>query len=527
MLATTATANDRVVVDVTEQLGLGRRPSPADRRTAGAARLARPGEPAAVGGVAAHRRPSGWAGWPPSSTRCPAPASSTRSPSPPPRRWPSSCASAGIAVAAYTGKTEPAERLAAEADLLANRVKALVATSALGMGFDKPDLGFVVHLGAPASPVAYYQQIGRAGRAVERAEVVLLPGREDRDIWAYFASLAFPPEPLVRQTLRVLADAGRAAAVHRGHRDPGRPVPHPAGDAAQGARRGRRGAPGQGRLDRHRRGLGLRRATAPAHRRGPPGRAAGHARLPRTPPGAGWSSCAASSTTRTAAGRPLRALRQLHRHGLEHRGRPGIRQAADERLARPGVEVAAAQAVAQRDGRARGAGVRPDPGRRAGRRRAGDRPAVRHRLGHPAARAGRRADRTPRTTSGAEGRARRLRAGAGRLGLGRAAGRRGRHRARAPARTSSSTWPAGSPRSGGCRCWARCTRPASGRRRTPTPRSAWPRSGSGFARARLHAARRPGPAGRRRDRLRLDGDGGRPAAAPGRGDGGAAVRAGA
>jgi ATP-dependent DNA helicase RecQ len=72
------------------------------------------------------------------------------------------------------------------------------------MGFDKPDLGFVVHLGAPASPVAYYQQIGRAGRAVERAEVVLLPGREDRDIWTYFASLAFPPEPLVRQTLRVL-----------------------------------------------------------------------------------------------------------------------------------------------------------------------------------------------------------------------------------------------------------------------------------------------------------------------------------
>ena len=76
------------------------------------------------------------------------------------------------------------------------------------MGFDKPDLGFVVHLGAPASPVAYYQQIGRAGRAVERAEVVLLPGREDRDIWAYFASLAFPPEPLVRQTLRVLDAAG-------------------------------------------------------------------------------------------------------------------------------------------------------------------------------------------------------------------------------------------------------------------------------------------------------------------------------
>ncbi len=115
----------------------------------------------------------------------------------------------GIAVTAYSGKDDQAQRLQAEDDLLANRVKALVATSALGMGFDKPDLGFVVHLGAPQSPVAYYQQIGRAGRGVERAEVVLLPGREDRDIWAYFASLAFPPEGQVRATLNALADAGR------------------------------------------------------------------------------------------------------------------------------------------------------------------------------------------------------------------------------------------------------------------------------------------------------------------------------
>ena len=115
----------------------------------------------------------------------------------------------GIEVSAYSGKDDQARRLQAEDDLLANRVKALVATSALGMGFDKPDLGFVVHLGAPQSPVAYYQQIGRAGRGVERAEVVLLPGTEDRDIWAYFASLAFPGERQVRATLGALADAGR------------------------------------------------------------------------------------------------------------------------------------------------------------------------------------------------------------------------------------------------------------------------------------------------------------------------------
>ncbi|GLY77932.1 RecQ family ATP-dependent DNA helicase [Actinoallomurus iriomotensis] len=114
----------------------------------------------------------------------------------------------GYAVAAYTGQTEQAERLQAEQDLLDNKVKALVATSALGMGFDKPDLGFIVHVGAPQSPVAYYQQIGRAGRGVERAEVILLPGAEDREIWAYFAGLAFPAEQVVRLALRVLEEEG-------------------------------------------------------------------------------------------------------------------------------------------------------------------------------------------------------------------------------------------------------------------------------------------------------------------------------
>ncbi|MYS21544.1 ATP-dependent DNA helicase RecQ [Streptomyces sp. DvalAA-14] len=119
----------------------------------------------------------------------------------------------GYPVASYSGKTENAERQAAEADLLANRVKALVATSALGMGFDKPDLGFVVHVGSPASPIAYYQQVGRAGRGVDHAEVLLLPGPEDESIWRYFASLAFPPEEQVRRTLDVLASADRPLSV--------------------------------------------------------------------------------------------------------------------------------------------------------------------------------------------------------------------------------------------------------------------------------------------------------------------------
>jgi ATP-dependent DNA helicase RecQ len=120
--------------------------------------------------------------------------------------------SRGHEVAAYSGQTETTERQALEQDLLSGRVKALIATSALGMGFDAT-LGFVVNMGAPASPVAYYQQVGRAGRGTDEATVVLLPAIEDRDIWAYFASLAFPREEQVRQTLSVLADEGRTMST--------------------------------------------------------------------------------------------------------------------------------------------------------------------------------------------------------------------------------------------------------------------------------------------------------------------------
>jgi len=115
--------------------------------------------------------------------------------------------SRGHVVAAYSGQTDPTERLSLEDDLLAGRVKALVATSALGMGFDA-SLGFVINMGAPQSPIAYYQQVGRAGRGTDEATVVLLPALEDRDIWSYFASLAFPAEPLVRQTLAALTEVG-------------------------------------------------------------------------------------------------------------------------------------------------------------------------------------------------------------------------------------------------------------------------------------------------------------------------------
>jgi ATP-dependent DNA helicase RecQ len=115
---------------------------------------------------------------------------------------------AGHAVLAYTGRTDPADREQAEAALKENRIKALVATSALGMGFDKPDLGFVVHLGAPSSPVAYYQQVGRAGRGTPSADVLLLPGTEDREIWEYFATASMPNETTALAVLRELSAPG-------------------------------------------------------------------------------------------------------------------------------------------------------------------------------------------------------------------------------------------------------------------------------------------------------------------------------
>ena len=111
-------------------------------------------------------------------------------------------------VRAYTGRTDAEERAQLEADLKDNRLKALAATSALGMGFDKPDLGFVIHLGAPSSPVAYYQQVGRAGRATDTADVLLLPGREDRAIWEYFATASMPSQESAAQVLSALAESG-------------------------------------------------------------------------------------------------------------------------------------------------------------------------------------------------------------------------------------------------------------------------------------------------------------------------------
>ena len=206
VLATTATANARVVTDVVEQLGAGGRDvltlrGPLARASLrlGVLPLAAPEQRLAW--LIAHLGDLTGSGIVYTLTVAAAEDVAV------------ALREAGHQVAAYTGRTEPSERIRLEEALRDNEVKALVATSALGMGFDKPDLGFVLHLGAPSSPVAYYQQVGRAGRATERADVLLMPGPEDKDIWRYFASASMPRQDQADAVVRALSESPKALST--------------------------------------------------------------------------------------------------------------------------------------------------------------------------------------------------------------------------------------------------------------------------------------------------------------------------
>ncbi len=202
VLATTATANARVTLDVAEQLGAGgvevttvRGPLGRDSLRLGVLQL--PSVADRLAWLAAHLDDLPGSGIVYTLTVSAAEDTARL------------LRDAGHQVLAYTGRTDDADRRSAEESLRGNEVKALVATSALGMGFDKPDLGFVVHLGAPSSPVSYYQQVGRAGRAVERADVLLLPGVEDEAVWRYFATASMPRREDAEAVLAALASASK------------------------------------------------------------------------------------------------------------------------------------------------------------------------------------------------------------------------------------------------------------------------------------------------------------------------------
>ena len=519
VLATTATANARVVDDVVEQLGAGGAPvrtvrGSLARESLRLGVLPLPTPDARLGWLAARLGDLPGSGIVYALTVAAAEDTATL------------LRDAGHEVRAYTGRTDPADRLELERALRDNTVKALVATSALGMGFDKPDLGFVVHLGAPASPVAYYQQVGRAGRATDRADVLLLPASEDREIWRYFATASMPRRADADAVLAALAESAP------------KPMSTAALETVADVRRTR--------LELLLKVLDVDGAVERV--------SGGWAST-----GAGWtydeerySRVAAARDTEAASmlayqaseGCRMRFLQEaLDDPGAADCGRcdrcacavvrpggPGGRRAGgDPHAAQGRGAVGAALAVAERHGPARRAGVRPDrPGRAAGGGPGGG-AADRPRLGAAAAdRAGRRR----RRRAGRRAAPRGLRRGPRHLGVERPAGRGGSGPVTEPApagglggRPPRRTGPARGPRPAGAH-HRRAHRRSGRQLGVPARRGAPAVRGSRRDVIAAAGAGRPGAACRRPGRLAVDHDRRRGGAAPGRRAGRAPVRAG-
>ncbi len=198
VLGTTATANDRVVADVREQLGdeLDVFRGTLERQSLSLHVLAIPSQPERMAWLAENVPRLPGAGIVYCLTIHDAEAVG---------EW---LTSVGVRAAAYTGTTPHDRRLEIEQSLSEGDLDVVVATSALAMGYDNPRIEFVVHYQTPGSPISYYQQVGRAGRAVEASVGVLLTGWEDRDIQDWFIETAFPSEPDTARVLAALEEGG-------------------------------------------------------------------------------------------------------------------------------------------------------------------------------------------------------------------------------------------------------------------------------------------------------------------------------
>jgi ATP-dependent DNA helicase RecQ len=209
ILATTATANNRVVNDITEQLGpnLQVLRGPLTRKSLQLQNIQLSSQAARLAWLAEQLPTLSGSGIIYTLTIKDAEQVA---------RW---LRTQGINAEAYSSQTKRDKetgldvREELENHLLNNEVKALVATSALGMGFDKSDLGFVIHYQRPGSVVHYYQQVGRAGRAVDLAYGILMSGDEDQAITDYFIQSAFPPEQHVQDVLDALSQADDGLSV--------------------------------------------------------------------------------------------------------------------------------------------------------------------------------------------------------------------------------------------------------------------------------------------------------------------------
>ncbi|GIV18527.1 MAG: ATP-dependent DNA helicase RecQ [Armatimonadota bacterium] len=203
VLATTATANNRVVEDIRQQLGedLSIHRGNLARRSLRLQNIILPSQAERMAWLANHMHELPGSGIIYTLTV----ADSERV-----ADW---LQMKGWQVCAYHADLDNTEREDLEQKLLRNDVKALVATVALGMGFDKPDLGFVVHFQRPGSVVHYYQQIGRAGRSLDNAMIVLLGGEEDDEIVDYFIRTAFPPQAHTNAILHALQQHDNGLSV--------------------------------------------------------------------------------------------------------------------------------------------------------------------------------------------------------------------------------------------------------------------------------------------------------------------------
>jgi ATP-dependent DNA helicase RecQ len=197
VLGTTATANDRVVSDVAGQLGanLTIQRGTLERESLSLQVLDLPRQTDRMAWLAQHVPKIEGSG----IVYCLTITDAYRV-----GRW---LKSQGIEVEVYTGATDPDVRLGIESRLTAGDLDVVVATSALGMGYDNPHITFVIHFQSPGSPIAYYQQVGRAGRAVGYSVGVLMSGAEDTDIQDYFIDSAFPSERLTDAVIGSLREA--------------------------------------------------------------------------------------------------------------------------------------------------------------------------------------------------------------------------------------------------------------------------------------------------------------------------------
>ncbi|PIJ62858.1 MULTISPECIES: RecQ family ATP-dependent DNA helicase [unclassified Mesotoga] len=202
LLGTTATANDRVVRDIEEQFGKDlltiRGPLKRESLKLQAVRLADQSERLAWLAENLPSIPGSGIIYCLTKIDCERVA-----------RW---LKDNNINASAYHAQMNNERKEELEKLLMKNEVKALVSTVALGMGYDKPDIGFVIHFQTPSSIVAYYQQIGRAGRSVDSAEVILLGGKEDDDIHDYFFENAFPERAVIETLVELIGQFPRSKA---------------------------------------------------------------------------------------------------------------------------------------------------------------------------------------------------------------------------------------------------------------------------------------------------------------------------